>query len=168
MSTEHYSPPSLDRNDGKEMRIAIVQARFNRVITDRLVDGARAGLDAHGTPPDNIVIFQVPGSFELPLAAQQAARTGIYNAIICIGAIIRGETAHFEVVAAQTATGIAAVARREGVPVIFGVLTTDTMEQARARSVAGLGNSGWQAALGAIEMVRTLASIDRAASQRQA
>lgn len=160
MNSKHYD--ASGEANGAGMCIAIVQARFNRAITDLLVDGATHGLREHGVEAHNIVTFRVPGSFELALAAQRAARTRAFDAIICIGAIIRGDTAHFQLVAAETATGIAAVSRHEDTPVMFCVLTTNTIEQARERSGAGEGNSGWQAALGAIEMAHLLKQIDRA------
>lgn len=162
MSSENYELPPSEIIDGSGMRIAIIKARFNNNITDRLTEGALAGLQEHGVRRSDIALFCVPGSFELPLAAQRAAQSKRYSAIICIGAVIRGETAHFDVVAHQTASGIAAVSRAENIPVIFGVLTTDTVEQARERSGVRGKNSGWQAALGAIEMACLLVRLDRA------
>ena len=152
---------SVERDfNGKGMRIAIVQARFNRAITDRLVDGAMSGLQHYNVDAHNIDIMRVPGSFELALVAQRAARTKKYDAVICIGAVIRGETAHFEIVATQTASGIAAVSRQEDIPIIFCVLTTDTIKQALRRSGVKGENTGWSAALAAIEMAGLLRKID--------
>lgn len=165
MSNESYQLPPTDIIDGNGMRIAIITARFNSDITDRLTRGALDGLQEYGVNRDDISLFCVPGSFELPLATQRVARTQRYDAIICIGAVIRGETAHFDIVAHQTASGIAAVSRAEDTPVIFGVLTTETMKQAYERSGAKEQNSGWQAALGAIEMVRLFKQIDDVSPQ---
>lgn len=162
MSSENYELPSSEMIDGSGMRIAIIKARFNSVITDRLAEGAIDGLQEHKVWRSNIALFCVPGSLELPLAAQRVARSQRYDAIICIGAVIRGETAHFDIVAHQTASGIATVSRAEDIPVIFSVLTTDTISQAQERSGAREKNSGWQAAIGAIEMVRLLNQIDHA------
>ena len=124
------------------MRFAIVCSRFNGAITDALLDGAKRGFAAAGVPADLIDRFDVPGSFELPVAALWLAQTNKYNAIACLGCIIRGETPHFEHVARETAHGIAAVALQTGIPTIFGVLTTDTLEQAQARAALGAGSSG--------------------------
>lgn len=140
-------------------RFAIVAARFNETITRQLLEGARSGLERHGVSKDEIDVAWVPGSFEIPLVAAALARQGRYAAVICLGAIIRGDTAHFEHVAAGAAQGIARVALDTGVPTIFGVLTTDTVEQAVARSGGKLGNKGYEAALTAIEMANVLRAI---------
>ena len=151
--------PIAENINGSGMRIAIIRSRFNTPITDLLLDGARNGLLHHRVDAHDIVTFQVPGAFELALAAQRAARTKRYDAIICIGAIIRGETAHFDFIAAQTAAGIAQVSREEDIPVIFCVLTTENVAQALQRSEVNGNNTGWSAAVSAIEMVTVLNNI---------
>lgn len=144
---------------GAGRRFGIVVSRFNGHITARLLEGALQTLRAHGTADDAITVIHVPGAFELPLAAQALARQGNVHAVICLGAVIRGETPHFEYVSSAAATGIGAVARECGLPVTFGVLTADTMEQARARAGGGPGNKGREAALAALEMVDALEQI---------
>ena len=137
-------------------RIGIVVSRFNANITSRLLAGALEALRAHGASDDALTVVHVPGAFELPLAAQRLAQKGNVQAVICLGAVIRGETPHFEYVAAQASEGIAAVARACGLPVTFGVITADTMEQAQARAGGGAGNKGYEAAVAALEMADVL------------
>ena len=134
-------------------RFAIVAARFNELIVERLVDGARDGLLRHGAAPDSIVVVRVPGAWELSLACQRLAKSGRFDAVIACGAVIRGAAAHFDYVAGEAARGVAAAAAASGVPVVFGVLTTDTIEQALERAGTKAGNKGFDAALAAIEMV---------------
>lgn len=134
-------------------RFALVASRFNELIVDRLVDGAREGLLRHGAEPGSITLVRVPGAWELSLACQRLARSGRFDAIVALGAVIRGATAHFDYVAGEAARGIAAAADASGTPVIFGVLTTDTIEQALERAGTKAGNKGFDAALAAIEMV---------------
>lgn len=134
-------------------RFALVASRFNELIVDRLVDGAREGLLRHGAEPSSITLVRVPGAWELSLACQRLARSGRFDAIVALGAVIRGATAHFDYVAGEAARGIAAAAGASGTPVIFGVLTTDTIEQALERAGTKAGNKGFDAALAAIEMV---------------
>ena len=148
---------------GQGLRIGIAASRFNEFITSRLVQGAREALASHGVREEDIAIVWVPGSFELPATAQRMARSGRWDALVCLGAVIRGETAHFEHVANQAAAGIAAVARQCDIPVIFGVLTTDTVEQAVERTGAKRGNRGCDAALSAIEMVNLNRRLDQTA-----
>jgi 6,7-dimethyl-8-ribityllumazine synthase len=131
-------------------------ARFNEFVTERLLDGARAAFQQLGVDDDSLDIVWVPGSFELPLVAQTMAGSGNYAAVICLGTVIRGETAHFEHVAGQTAAGIAAAARQTGVPILFGVLTTDTLDQAINRAGAKSGNKGYEAAMNAVEVADLL------------
>lgn len=138
---------------GQGLRIGIVVSRFNEFITSRLVQGAREGLTSHRVREEDITIVWVPGSFELPATAQRMARSGRWDALICLGAVIRGETAHYQHVATQAAAGIAAVGLQYDIPVIYGVLTTDTVEQAMERTGAKRGNRGYDAALAALEMV---------------
>ena len=144
---------------GDGLRIGVALARFNQSVTDALLAGALAALTDHGVADDAIDIATVPGAFELPLCAQRLAVTGRYDAIICLGAVVRGETPHFEFVAREAARGIGEVARRFDLPVVFGVLTTDTMEQALARAGGERGNKGYEAAVTALEMVRVLRGL---------
>ncbi len=141
-------------------RFAIVVARFNSLITGRLLDGALDCLRRHGCPEDNVEIAWVPGSFELPLVARRLAVTGRFDAVICLGAVIRSETPHFDFVAAETARGIARVGLDSGTPVTFGVITTDDTEQAVNRAGVRSGNRGWDAAMNAIEMADLMAGMD--------
>ncbi|MCY3738070.1 MAG: 6,7-dimethyl-8-ribityllumazine synthase [Gemmatimonadaceae bacterium] len=141
-------------------RFAIVVARFNSLITGKLLDGALDCLRRHGCPEDNVEIAWVPGSFELPLVARRLAGTGRFDAVICLGAVIRSETPHFDFVAAETARGIARVGLDSGTPVTFGVITTDDTEQAVNRAGARSGNRGWDAAMNAIEMADLMAGMD--------
>ena len=141
-------------------RFAIVVARFNSLITGKLLDGALDCLRRHGCPEDSVEIAWVPGSFELPLVARRLAGTGRFDAVICLGAVIRSETPHFDFVAAETARGIARVGLDSGTPVTFGVITTDDTEQAVNRAGVRSGNRGWDAAMNAIEMADLMAGLD--------
>lgn len=141
-------------------RYAIVVGRFNELITDRLRDGAVATLRAHGVPSDNIVVAHVPGAWELPPIARRFADTGRYDAVIGIGCVIRGSTPHFDFVAGEAAKGLGQVAASTGVPVAFGVLTTETIEQAIERAGTKLGNKGGEAAVAAMESVSMIRAID--------
>jgi 6,7-dimethyl-8-ribityllumazine synthase len=147
------------RLDGAGLRVAVVCARFNDLITERLLAGARDGLVRNGVDDDAVTVAWVPGSFEIPLVARTLAASGRFDAVICLGAVIRGATGHYEQVANQCAAGIARAALDSGVPVIFGVLTTDTIEQAIERAGTKAGNKGFEAALGAIETVRVLQQL---------
>jgi len=144
---------------GRGRKFAIVISRFNETIGRRLLDGALDGLRRHGVADEGIAVAWVPGAFEIPLVARRLAATGDYDAVICLGAVIRGATPHFEYVAGNAASGVAAASRETGVPVIFGVLTTDTIEQAIERSGTKAGNNGFGAAATAIEMTNVLAAI---------
>ena len=141
------------------LRFAIVVSRFNSFITERLLAGATDALLRHGADPDTLDIIKVPGSWEVPLAAGELARQHRHDAIICLSAVIRGETPHFDYVAAEAAKGIAHVAAETGVPVAFGVLTTNTLEQAIDRAGAKGGNKGADAAMTAIEMANLLRQL---------
>ncbi|NLE88015.1 MAG: 6,7-dimethyl-8-ribityllumazine synthase [Myxococcales bacterium] len=134
-------------------RFAIVASRFNELVVDRLAEGAREGLLRHGVEPERITLVRVPGAWELSLATQRLAKSGRFDAIIACGAVIRGATAHFDYVAGEAARGVAAATTTTGVPVIFGVLTTDTIEQALERAGTKAGNKGFDSALAALEMV---------------
>jgi 6,7-dimethyl-8-ribityllumazine synthase len=138
---------------GAGRRIAVVAARFNEIVTSRLVEGALAGLARHGVLDGAVHVVWVPGAFEIPLVAERLASSGRFDAVVCLGAVIRGETAHFDLVAAEAARGIAEVSRSTGVPCIFEVLATDTLEHAEARAGGAHGNKGWEAAVAALEMV---------------
>jgi 6,7-dimethyl-8-ribityllumazine synthase len=148
--------PAPRLRGGKEaagLRVAVLQARFNSEITDALVDGAIRALAAHGAHSSDVVTIQVPGAWELPQAAARVIATGRFNALIALGCVIRGETPHFEYVCVEASLGLGAVARSSTIPVAFGVLTTDTVEQARARAGGGTDNKGYEAAIAVLEMV---------------
>lgn len=145
--------------DGEGLRIGIVVARFNDFITSRLLEGARAALARHRVRDEDVTVVSVPGSFEIPLMAKKLAESGRYDAVVCLGAVIRGETDHYEYVAGEAAKGIANAAFTTGVPVIFGVLTTDTLEQAINRAGGKQGNNGYSAAVAAIEMANLVRSL---------
>jgi len=147
--------------DGNGLRIGIIVAQFNEMITSRLLEGARNALVEHGVREDAITIVSVPGSIELPQAADRMAQSGAYDALVTLGCVIKGETAHFEYVAQEAARGISDVARSRGVPVAFGVLTTYTNEQAIARSGGALGNRGFDSASTAIKMANLYRQIDQ-------
>jgi len=135
------------------MKFAIVLSRFNIFIGEKLLDGAIDCIQRHNGNTDNIDLVKVPGAFEVPLTAQKLAETKKYDAVICLGAVIRGDTPHFDYVASEAAKGIALAGLKTGVPVIFGVLTTDSIDQAIERAGTKAGNKGWDAAISAIEMV---------------
>lgn len=135
------------------MRVGIVAARFNEFITNKLVEGARDGLVRHGVAEENIFAAWVPGAFEIPLIAKKMAESGRYDAVICLGAVIRGATSHYEYVCSEASKGIAQASLLTGVPVLFGVLTTENIEQAIERAGTKAGNKGYDCALSAIEMV---------------
>ena len=137
----------------KGMKFAVAASRFNDFISSRLIDGAVDALTRAGADEKDIQLFKVPGAFELPIIAKKLAKSGRYDAIICVGAVIRGATPHFEYVSAEVSKGIASVGLETEIPVSFGVLTTDTIEQAIERAGTKAGNKGWDAAMAAIEMV---------------
>ncbi len=141
---------------GKGLKFGIVASRFNEFITGRLLDGALDGLQRHGVADSDVEILKVPGAYEIPLAAKVLTQSKKYHAIICLGAVIRGATPHFEYVSAEVSKGVAAVSLESGLPVIFGVLTTDTIEQAIERAGSKSGNKGWDSALAAIEMANLM------------
>jgi 6,7-dimethyl-8-ribityllumazine synthase len=146
---------------GDGLRIGVALARFNQAVTELLLAGTLDALTRHGVADDAIDVATVPGAFELPLCAQRLASTGRYDALVCLGAVVRGETPHFDFVAAEAARGIADVSRRHDLPVAFGLLTTDTVEQALARAGGERGNKGYEAALTALEMVQVLRAVQR-------
>ncbi len=157
------APP---HHDGAGRRIAIVAARFNGEVVERLVDGATGALAAAGVSQDDIVVVWVPGAFELPLAARAAASGGSFDAVIALGTVIRGETAHFDFVAGEASRGLQDVALATGVPVSFGVLTTDTVAQAMERAGGAHGNKGRDAATAALEMIGVLDGFGAPRSDR--
>jgi len=140
------------RISAEGFRFALVVSRFNDFITGRLVEGALDALMRHGAGEEQISIIKVPGAFEIPLAAKKLAESGQYHAVICLGAVIRGSTPHFDYVAAEVSKGVATVGLETKVPITFGVLTTDSLEQAIERAGSKAGNKGWDAALAAMEM----------------
>jgi 6,7-dimethyl-8-ribityllumazine synthase len=144
---------------GKGLKLGLVVSRFNEFITNRLVDGARDALLRHGVSEQDIEIAWVPGSFEISLIAKKLAETKRFDAVICLGSVIRGDTPHFEYVASQATRDIARVSLESGLPVIYGVITADTLEQAIERAGAKAGNRGFQAAMNAIEMANLVRSL---------
>ena len=146
--------------DASALHVAVVVSRFNELITERLLQGALATAREHGVADHNLDVVWVPGAFELPLAARALAGTGRYQAIACVGAVIRGETPHFDFVAGEAARGIADVAADYGMPVAFGVITSDTVEQAQARAGGAVGNKGRESMLAAIEMATLLPALE--------
>jgi 6,7-dimethyl-8-ribityllumazine synthase len=144
---------------GEGFRFGIVVSRFNGFITERLLEGAVDGLVRHGVRDEDIDVWRVPGSFEIPVVTKRLATLNRYHAIICLGAVIRGATPHFDYVAGQVSSGVAAIALETGVPCVFGILTTDTIEQAVERAGTKMGNKGWEAALSAVEMANVLAQL---------
>lgn len=147
--------------DARGRRFAIVASRFNEIVVRRLLDGTLACLRKHGVAEDDVEVAWVPGAFEIPVVARTLASSGGYDAVICLGAVIRGETPHFDHVAGQAAAGIARAAEETGVPVIFGVLTTETVEQAFDRAGGKHGNRGWDAAMAAMEMASVLEQLPK-------
>ncbi len=146
-------------HEGAGKRVAVVAARFNEAVTSKLVEGALAGLARHGVSEDAVEVAWVPGAFEIPLVARRFAMSGRFDAVICLGAVIRGETAHFELVANEAARGIMQVSLETGVPLIFEVLATESLAQAEARAGGTHGNKGWEAAEVALEMAWLVDSL---------
>ena len=145
--------------EAKDFRFGIIVSRFNSFISDRLLEGAIDTLTRHGANSDQITVIKAPGAFELPLVAQKMASSDKYDALICLGAVIRGGTPHFEYVSSEMTKGIASVSLQSGLPIAFGVLTTDSVEQAIERAGTKAGNKGVEAAMSAIEMVNLLGSV---------
>jgi 6,7-dimethyl-8-ribityllumazine synthase len=143
------------------VRIAIVVSKYHDFVTDRLRAGALAGLAAGGVGADDITVLQVPGAFEIPLAARRAAETGRFQAIVCLGCLIRGATPHFEYIASAVSHGLTAAAGDTGVPMTFGVLTTNSIEEALERAGEGAANKGWEAAAAAVEMAALVAQLEK-------
>jgi 6,7-dimethyl-8-ribityllumazine synthase len=147
-------------------RFAVVVSKYNDFVTDRLQAAALAAFANAGAGPDDVVVVRVPGAFEIPLAAQHAAESGRYDAIVCLGCVIRGETPHFEYIASAVAHGLTNAAAATGVPMAFGVLTTNSVEEALARAGDGAGNKGHEAAVAAIEMAEVIAQLTRQPAPR--
>jgi len=146
-------PKIIEGNlDAKGLRVGLLVSRFNSFISDRLVEGAIDGLLRHNAEKEDINIVRVPGAYEIPPAAKKMAESGRYDAIVCLGAVIRGATPHFDYVSAEVTKGVASVSLDSGIPVAFGVLTTDTIEQAIERAGSKAGNKGFDAAMAAVEM----------------
>jgi 6,7-dimethyl-8-ribityllumazine synthase len=143
-------------------KFGLVVSRFNDFVSDRLLAGAIDGLSRHGARDEDIDIVKVPGSFEIPLMAKKMVEKEKYDAVICLGAVIRGSTPHFEYVSSEVSKGVALVGLESGVPVIFGVVTTDTLEQAIERAGTKAGNKGWAAAVAAMEMANLVESVEKA------
>jgi 6,7-dimethyl-8-ribityllumazine synthase len=144
---------------GTGLKVGIVVSRFNELLSGRLLSGARDGLVRHGVSEEDVDVAWVPGGFEIPLIARQMASSGRYDAVLALGVVIRGGTPHFEYVASEIAKGVAKASLDSGVPVMFGVITADTIEQAVERAGTKAGNKGWDAALGAIEMANLAKSL---------
>ncbi|NCO68479.1 MAG: 6,7-dimethyl-8-ribityllumazine synthase [Nitrospirae bacterium CG_4_10_14_0_8_um_filter_41_23] len=143
----------------KGLKFGVVISRFNDFITSRLLDGAKDALLRHGAKEEDIDVIKVPGSFEIPMVAKRLALKGTYNAIICLGTVIRGATPHFEYIAAEVSKGIASASMETGIPIAFGIITSDTIEQAVERAGTKSGNKGWDAAITAIEMAQLLKKL---------
>lgn len=146
--------------EGKGLKIAVVASRFNEFITSKLIGGAEDCLLRHGVADEDITLAWVPGAFEIPMIAKKFAMSGKYDAVICLGAVIRGATSHYDYVCAEVSKGIAQASMESGVPVLFGVLTTDTIEQAVERAGTKAGNKGTDCAMGALEMANLLRVIE--------
>ncbi|HBJ77365.1 MAG TPA: 6,7-dimethyl-8-ribityllumazine synthase [Porphyromonadaceae bacterium] len=144
----------------EEHRVAIVAARFNEFITSKLIAGAKDAFLRHGGEEENLTLVWVPGSFEIPLIAKKCALSGKYDAVVCVGAVIKGSTGHYDMVANETTKGIASVGLTTGVPIIFGVLTTENLEQAIERAGTKMGNKGAEAMTTAIEMINLIRQVD--------
>lgn len=147
--------------DASGLRFAVLVARFNAIVTEPLLDGAVDALLRSGAAPSDVVVFRTPGSYELPMVADKVLATGRFDAVIALGCLIRGDTIHFDLIAAEAAKGLAAAGTRHRKPVAFGVLTTETLEQAINRAGAKAGNKGAEAAMAAVEQARLFSSIER-------
>ena len=159
MKNNHTSQTLEGMLRAEGLRFAVVASRWNDLIVSRLVGGAQDALRRLGGHEEQITTVRVPGSFEIPLAAKKLAASGRYDAIICVGAVIRGETPHFDYIAAEVAKGIAAASLETGVPIAYGIITADTVEQAIDRAGVKAGNKGFEAAMGAVEMANLLKEL---------
>ena len=147
--------------DATHLRVAVVASRFNEAIVERLAEGAVECLDSHGVPDEYVTVVWVPGAFELPVTAKRLASSGEFDALVCVGAVIRGDTPHFDYVAGEASRGITQASMETGIPITLGVLTTDTMEQAEERAGGAVGNKGFESALAAIEMANLFGSLPK-------
>ena len=145
--------------DARNLHVALIVSQYHRDVTDRLRQGAMAGLQQAGTDDEDVEVVEVPGTFEIPLAARCAAESGRFNAVVCLGCVIKGETAHFEFIASAVAHGITAASAETGIPMTFGVLTTNSLDEAMARTNDGPSNKGWEAAAAAIGLVDALTTL---------
>ena len=145
--------------DARNLHVALIVSQYHRDVTDRLRQGAMAGLQQAGTDAEDVEVVEVPGTFEIPLAARCAAESGRFNAVVCLGCVIKGETAHFEFIASAVAHGITAASAETGIPMTFGVLTTNSLDEAMARTNDGPSNKGWEAAVAAIGLVDALTTL---------
>ena len=145
--------------DARNLHVALIVSQYHRDVTDRLRQGAMAGLQQAGTDDEDVEVVEVPGTFEIPLAARCAAESGRFNAVVCLGCVIKGETAHFEFIASAVAHGITAASAETGIPMTFGVLTTNSLDEAMARTNDGPSNKGWEAAVAAIGLVDALTTL---------
>jgi len=159
MKNNHTSQTLEGMLRAEGLRFAVVASRWNDLIVSRLVGGAQDALRRLGAREDQMTLVRVPGSFEIPLAAKKLAASGRYDAIICVGAVIRGETPHFDYIAAEVTKGIAAASLETGVPIAYGIITADTVEQAIDRAGVKAGNKGFEAAMGAVEMANLLKEL---------
>ena len=153
----HYIEGSL--HQGGAYRIAMVISRFNSFITERLLEGALDALQRHGVDPDSCHVYRIPGAFEIPLVAKKLAKSGKFDGIICLGAVIKGDTPHFDYVSAEVSKGIAQTSLETGMPISFGILTTNNVEQAIERAGTKSGNKGWDAAVSLLETIDLLNNI---------
>ena len=147
--------------EGSHLRVAVVASRFNEAIVERLVEGAVECLSKHGVPDEYVAVIWVPGAFELPVTAKRVASSGEFDAVVCVGAVVRGDTPHFDYVAGEAARGITDAALETGIPITLGVLTTDTLEQAEERAGGVVGNKGFESALAAIEMANLFEALPK-------
>lgn len=147
--------------EASHLRVAVVASRFNEAIVERLVEGAVECLSKHGVPDEYIAVVWVPGAFELPVTAKRVASSGEFDAVVCVGAVVRGDTPHFDYVAGEAARGITNAALETGIPITLGVLTTDNLEQAEERAGGAVGNKGFESALAAIEMANLFESLPK-------
>ena len=168
MTHRSGSPPAPDPALARGLRVALVVSRYHALVTDRLRDAAVAALREAGAAEDAVTVVAVPGTFELPLAARHAAETGRFDAVVCLGCVIRGATPHFEFIASAVAHGITAASAETGIPVAFGVLTTNTLDEAVARAGDGPANKGWEAALAAVELAVVCRDLTRGGSPEEA
>lgn len=147
--------------EASHLRVAVIASRFNEAIVERLVEGAVECLSKHGVPDEYVAVIWVPGAFELPVTAKRVAASGEFDVVVCVGAVVRGDTPHFDYVAGEAARGITVASMETGIPITLGVLTTDTLEQAEERAGGAVGNKGFESALAAIEMANLFEALPK-------